>query len=306
VIGDESPFTPTVGDWDNVKHREWELRCMEVYAAMVDNMDQGIGRIVDTLKGEKIFDNTLICFMQDNGGCAEGLGRKSRGKLTKRSDKPTLPPMKASDLQMDMIPKKTRDGYPLVMGPGIMPGPADTYIAYGRDWANVSNTPFREYKHWVHEGGVATPFIVSYPKGISKSGSIAKDPGHLIDIMATCVDYAGATYPKEHDGTAITPMQGVSLRPVLESKALERAEPIFFAHEGNSAIRDGKWKLVAKKQGVKADRWELYDMSVDRSETKNLAEKHPERLADMKKRWYAWAKSTQVFPSIHLGEKPLH
>lgn len=305
VIGDESPFTPTVGDWDNVKHREWELRCMEVYAAMVDNMDQGIGRIVDTLKDEKIFDNTLICFMQDNGGCAEGLGRKARGQLTKRPDKPTLPPMKASDLQMDMIPKQTRDGYPLVMGPGIMPGPADTYIAYGRDWANVSNTPFREYKHWVHEGGVATPFIISYPKGISKIGSIAKDPGHLIDIMATCVDYAGARYPKEHGGRAITPMQGVSLRPILEGKTLERSEPIFFAHEGNSAIRDGKWKLVAKKQGVKADKWELYDMSVDRSETNNLAEKHPKRLEDMKKRWYAWAKSTQVFPSIHLGEKPL-
>ncbi|MDE0839728.1 MAG: arylsulfatase, partial [Kiritimatiellae bacterium] len=304
VIGDESVLTPTVGDWANVKNREWELRCMEVYAAMVDNMDQGIGRIVGTLKSEKIFDNTLICFMQDNGGCAEGMGRRARGKLTSRADKPTKPPMKDTDLQMGMIPSQTRDGYPLLMGPGVMPGPADTYIGYGRDWANVSNTPFREYKHWVHEGGVATPMILSYPDGVSKTGSIAKDPGHLIDIMATCVDYAGATYPTEFAGKTITPMQGVSLRPVLEGKALNRGKPVFFAHEGNSAIREGRWKLVAKKKDVKADNWELYDMQVDRSETNNLAAKHPERTADMKKRWYAWAIAEQVFPSIHLGEAP--
>jgi len=98
VIGDESPLTPTVGDWNNVKNREWELRCMEVYAAMVDRMDQGIGKIVGTLKGEKIFDDTLICFMQDNGGCAEGLGRQARGNLKVRQRKPTLPPMKDTDL----------------------------------------------------------------------------------------------------------------------------------------------------------------------------------------------------------------
>ena len=304
VIGDESMLTPTVGDWANVKNREWELRCMEVYAAMVDNMDQGIGRIVRILKSEKIFDNTLICFMQDNGGCAEGMGRRARGKLTSRADKPTKPPMKDTDLQMGMIPSQTRDGYPILMGPGVMPGPADTYIGYGRDWANVSNTPFREYKHWVHEGGVATPLILSYPDGVSKAGSIAKDPGHLIDIMATCVDYAGATYPTEFAGKAITPMQGVSLRPALEGKALNRGKPVFFAHEGNSAIREGRWKLVAKKRDVKADNWELYDMQVDRSETNNLAAKHPERTAAMKKRWYAWAIAEQVFPSIHLGEAP--
>jgi arylsulfatase len=304
VIGDESPWTETKGNWETVKNREWELRCMEVYAAMVDNMDQGIGRIVKTLKDEKIFDNTLICYMQDNGGCAEGLGRKARGKLTTRPDKPTLPPMKDTDLQMGMIPGKTRDGYPIVMGPGVMPGPADTYIAYGGAWANVSNTPFREYKHWVHEGGVATPLIVSYPKGIKKTGSIAKDPGHLIDIMATCVDYAGADYPKAFAGKPIKAMEGVSLRAALEGKTIEREEPIFFAHEGNSAIREGRWKLVAKKKGVQQDQWELYDMSKDRSETTNLAAEHPERVTDMKKRWYAWAKAEQVFPSIFLGDNP--
>ena len=304
VIGDESPYTPTVGDWENVKNREWELRCMEVYAAMIDNMDQGIGRIVDTLKQEKIFDNTLIIYLQDNGGCSEGIGRKARKKSIVRLDKPSFPPMKDATLQLDMIPKQTRDGYPVRMGPGVMPGPADTYVAYGENWANVSNTPFREYKHFAHEGGISTPFIVSYPNGIAKRGSISKDPGHLIDIMSTCVDYAGASYPKQNAGTAITPMQGVSLRPVLEGKPLERAEPIFFEHEGRCAIRDGNWKLVAHRGDVIADKWELYDMTVDRSETNNLAEQHPERVAEMKKRWVAWAKSAQVFPSIFLGEQP--
>lgn len=312
VIGDESPFTPTVGDWASVKHREWELRCMEVYAAMVDNMDQGIGRIVGTLKDEQIFDNTLVLFMQDNGGCAEGMGRRTsrkKGKnaaTTARADKPSLPPMKDTDLQMEMIPPQTRDGYPVRQGVGVMPGPADTYIGYGLAWANVSNTPFREYKHWVHEGGVATPLIVSFPKGVRNTGSIVRDPSHLIDIMSTCVDYSGAMYPEQFKGKDITQMQGVSLRPILDGRSLSREQPVFFAHEGNSAIREGKWKLVAKKNDVKADRWELYDMEADRSETTNLASEHPARAEAMKKRWYAWAKAEQVFPSIHLGEKPLH
>ena len=115
---------------------------MEVYAAMVDSMDQGIGRIVDALKRNQQFENTLICFFQDNGGCAEGLGRQAKGKYTNRPDRPPFPPMDDDQLQMDMIPKQTRDGFPLIEGPGAMPGPPDTYIAYGRGWANVSNTPF--------------------------------------------------------------------------------------------------------------------------------------------------------------------
>jgi arylsulfatase len=303
VIGDESAYTPTVGNWENVQHREWELRCMEVYAAMVDRMDQGVGKIVNNLKRHDIFDNTIVMYMQDNGGCAETLGRRPRGQFKERPDKAPFEPMKATDLQLDMIPKKTRDGFPLVMGPGIMPGPADTYIAYGLAWANVSNTPFREYKHWVHEGGVATPLVVSYPDGIKKKGSITATPSHLIDLMSTFVDYGGAKYPKKVGEHAITPMQGISLRPEFEGKTAERGKPIFFAHEGNSGIRDGKWKLVAKKQAVLQDKWELYDISVDRSETKNLAATHPERAAAMKKQWYAWAKEALVTPSPFFQQK---
>ena len=187
-----------------------------------------------------------------------------------------------------------------------MPGPADTYVAYGENWANVSNTPFREYKHWVHEGGVSTPLIVSYPKGLKGTGRITQTPGHLIDLMATCVDYAGASYPTKVGDQKITPMQGISLRPEIEGATAKRHKPIYFAHEGNSAIRDGKWKLVAKKAGVMKDQWELYDVSIDRSETNNLADQHPERVAAMRQQWYDWAKTSQVFPSPFLGEKPLH
>jgi arylsulfatase len=277
---------------------------MEVYAAMVDRMDQGIGKIVKALKDEKQFDNTVICYLQDNGGCAETLGRRARGKFAKRPAKAPFAAMKDSDLQLDMIPQKTRDGFPLIQGPGAMPGPADTYIAYGRGWANVSNTPFREYKHYVHEGGIATPLIVSYPNGIKKTGGIVPATGHLVDLMSTCVDYGRATYPKAVGEQAITPMQGVSLRPAFEGKSLTRSQPIFFAHEGNSAIRDGKWKLVAKKAGVQKGHWELYDMEADRSETNNLADAHPERRRDMLRQWTDWATTNQVFPSPFLGKTP--
>ncbi|MEE2705542.1 MAG: sulfatase-like hydrolase/transferase, partial [Planctomycetota bacterium] len=141
---------PRSAVWDKVKNRAWEIRNMEVYAAMIDNMDQGIGRIVAALKKNGQLDNTLVMFLQDNGGCAEGLGRGSRGKWKTRPATAPLAAMDPKTLQRDMIPKQTRDGFPVIQGPGILPGPADTYIAYGQAWANVSNTPFREYKHWVH------------------------------------------------------------------------------------------------------------------------------------------------------------
>ena len=151
---------------------------MEVYAAMVDRMDQGIGRIVAELKRQEMFDNTLIFFLQDNGGCAEGMGRG--GAIRRRADAPSLPPMDPAALQPSMIPRQTRDGWPMLQGKGVMPGPADTYHGYGRGWANVSNTPFREYKHWVHEGGIATPLIAHWPEGIRRCGELEHQPSHLI------------------------------------------------------------------------------------------------------------------------------
>jgi arylsulfatase len=175
-----------------------------------------------------------------------------------------------------------------------MPGGADTFIAYGENWANVSNTPFREYKHWVHEGGISTPLIVHWPNGIPKErdGKFERQPGHLIDVMATCVDVSGAKYPAEVNGNKIKPMQGVSLVPAFAGKNLNRKEPIFWEHESNRAVRDGKWKLVAK-----ADKpWELYDMEKDRTEMHDLSAKFPQKTKELAAKWDAWAARSNVLP----------
>jgi arylsulfatase len=286
-------LSPAARDFSQVKDREWELRCMEVFAAMVDRMDQGIGRIVEQLEKSGELDNTLILFCQDNGGCAETLGRKAGRKLTERPAAPTLEPMPADALQRGMIPSQTRDGYPIVMGPGVMPGPDGTYIAYGEGWANVSNTPFREYKHWVHEGGISTPLIAHWPQGIERKGVFERQPSHLIDIMATCVDVADAEYPKQDGDAEIYPLEGVSLVPAFAGQDVNRTQPIFFEHEGNRAVRDGRWKLVAK--GATGP-WELYDMQVDRTELNNLADEQPDRVSRMAAQWQAWAERAHVLP----------
>lgn len=282
-------------DWDQVANKQWEARCMEVYAAMIDRMDQGIGKIVEQLKRQTEFGNTLIFYLQDNGGCAETIGRQSnRGELTQV----TYRPFAAGDLQPNIRPPmQTRDGRPVRTGPEVMPGPADTYVAYGRGWANVSNTPFREYKHWVHEGGISTPLVVHWPAGIdsARRNQIVDAPGHLIDIAATCVDVAGAAYPAEHAGQPITPLEGESLRPVLAGQALVRSRPIFFEHEGNRAVRQGRWKLVAKGP---AGPWELYDVEADRTETHDLAAEQPDRVGRMAAQWEAWAGRAGVIPWI--------
>eukprot|EP00913_Durusdinium_trenchii_P035302 g33032.t1 len=255
LIQPDWKMSPQAERWDKVSNKSWEARCMEVYAAMVDNMDQGIGRIVAELKKNGQFDNTLILFLQDNGGCAEGLGRRARGKTPnpKRSETPRLAAMKPTDLQRAMIPKTTREGAPLLMGKNVMPGPADTYIAYGRGWANVSNTPFREYKHWVHEGGISTPLIAHWPAGIAAKGQLRNTPSHLIDIMATCIDLSGARYPKTYKGKSIQTPEGKSLTDVFAGKPLDE-RPIFWEHEGNRAVRIGDWKLANRRlEQLKSD-----------------------------------------------------
>jgi arylsulfatase A-like enzyme len=297
-------LTAASGAWADVTDKAFETRCMEVYAAMIDCMDQGIGRIVAELKARGQFENTLICYLQDNGGCAEGMGRGTQRPPMQRPDQPTLPPLAKDYLQPDMIPKQTRDGYPMRQGYGVLPGGADTYHGYGREWANVSNTPFREYKHWVHEGGISTPLVAHWPKGISSRGELRHQPGHLIDLMATAVDLAGAKYPAELNGERITPMEGVSLRAAFEGRPLPRTEPIFFEHEGNRAAREGDWKLVAKGP---AGKWELYNLAADRTETRDLAATEPAKLKELVAKWEAWAKRAHVIPWPHTpqyGETP--
>jgi len=285
-------MSPQAGDWDNVKNKEWEIRCMEVYAAMIDNMDQGIGRIVDSLKRHNQFDNTLVLFFQDNGGCAETLGRRPRGKFTTRPENAPFAPMKADELQTTMIPKQTRDGFPIIQGPGVLPGPDGTYIAYGRGWANVSDTPFREYKHWTHEGGISTPLIAHWPQGIKARGELTRQPGHLIDIMATCIDVAGVAYPKTYKANKITPLVGKSLDPIFKGNMREGHDAIFWEHEGNRAVRAGQWKIVSKFPGD----WELYNIDADRSELNNLADKKPKKVRELAAKYDAWAARSHVVP----------
>ena len=278
-----------VGDWDEFPHKAWEARCMEVYAAMITNMDAGIGRITECLKQNKQLDNTLILFVQDNGGCQEEVGRKGDKK---RPVEPSLPSISHDAIRLDVIPKQNRAGVPTLMGPNIMPGPEDTYIAYGINWANVSNTPFREYKHFVHEGGISTPLIAHWPARIKRCGELEHQPGHLIDLMATCVDVSEAQYPKRFHDNDIKPMEGVSLVPAFADKSLGRDNPIFWEHEANRAVRDGKWKLVAKENQP----WELYDMEADRTELHNLAADQPKRVKQLEAKWDAYAERANVLP----------
>lgn len=223
VVSPNWPMTErdaSIPAWDDAKDKEWQQRRMEVYAAMVDSLDQNVGRILDALRATGQDRNTLVLFLADNGGCAEELGPKAGGLH---------------------VPQTTHKGETVRRGndPSIMPGPEDTYQSYGVPWANASNTPFRLYKHSVHEGGIASPLIARWP-GTIKPGGFHHDPAHLIDVMSTCVDIAGAKYPAERRGNSVLPMEGVSLQPALKGGKLSRRNPLFWEHEGNRAIRDGR------------------------------------------------------------------
>ena len=278
LVKPETTLSPAAEDWSKVPDKAWESCCMEVYCAMIDSMDAGIGRITRQLEQSGQLENTLILFLQDNGACAETVGRIAGN-----------------------VPKaESIEGKPLRAGPGVMPGPGDTYVAYGRGWANVSNTPFREYKHWVHEGGISTPLVAHWPRGIpaARSGTLESQPAHLIDVMATCVDLASAKYPTEFAGVSIKPKEGVSLRPAFAGESLNRTQPIYWEHEGNKAIRDGRWKLVAKDN----EPWELYNIEVDRIESRNLAAVHPEIAKKLEDQWNAYAERANVLP-LHGNTK---
>ncbi|HEX3655443.1 MAG TPA: arylsulfatase [Pirellulales bacterium] len=223
---------------------------MAVYAAMVERIDRSMGTLVDGLQARGMLDNTLILFLSDNGGNAEG-----------------------------GPPGVTR-------GTGPIGGP-DSYVWLGMNWATACNTPLRRYKHFTHEGGISSPLVVHWPAGIpaERRGKLEKQPAHLIDIMATAVDLAGAKYPTEFGGNQILPMEGVTLRPALAGQALARIQPIFWEHEGNKAVRDGRWKLVQKWR----EPWELYDIEADRTEQNNLIAAQPEIAKRLETAWNAWA-----------------
>ena len=259
--------------------RAWTLRCMEVYAAQIDRMDQGIGRIIAALEKTGQLDNTVFIFLADNGACAEDIPEGvSIDELVSK---------------LMIARAETRSGEPVHFGndPSRMPGPENTYQSYGTAWANLSNAPFRLYKHWIHEGGIATPLIIHWPRGIGERGGIRHAPGYLPDIMATILDITGTAYPATFEGRPIDPIEGQSLLPVFAQDGGTRA-PMFWEHEGNAAVRIGQWKLVKRYPRP----WELYDLDADRTELHDLAARHPERVADMAGQYDAWAARCGVIP----------
>ena len=280
IIDESWPLTErdaTVPPWEDVEHKEWQARRMEVYAAQVTVMDETIGRLVEKLRATDQLADTLMLFLADNGGCAEELDATWSAAL--------------------YFPERTLDGerpVQRVNDPSVMPGPEETYQSYGVPWANASNTPFRLYKHYVHEGGIASPFIMHWPGRLKNPGTWTDEPGHLIDVMATCLDAAGRSYPSAFNGNAITPLEGISLVPVVEGGAAEDRDAIYWEHEGNRAIRSGKWKLVAKWRPPENNRWELYDLEADRVEMNDLSAENPELVKELSAKWDAWADKVGV------------
>ena len=283
-----------IPDWEDADRKAWNSSLMEVYAATIDCMDQGIGRMMNSLQKKGFKDNTLVFFLQDNGGCAEAWGLTDQiGPISNDVKADDFKPMGKDERQQDMAPKYTRDGKPVLAGKGLKPGGDDTYIAYGKAWANASNTPFRMYKHWVHEGGISTPLIVHWPSGIKAKNEFRNQTSHIIDIMATCIDVAGAKYPESFHGNSIIPYEGLSLMPAFDNDELQD-RVLCWEHEGNKAIRQGKYKLVSRWSKNSEYNWELYDLEKDRSETDNLNKTMPEKVVEMDKIWKDWAKKTGV------------
>jgi arylsulfatase len=258
--------------WNEIDpaYTDWFDERMAVYTAMIQRMDQGVGAIMKEVEARGDADNTLIIFLSDNGGCAEEVTPQGLG---------------------DGFPTVTRDGRSIRLGnaPSIMPGPEDTYSSYGLEWAGLSNTPFRKYKSFVHEGGISTPLIAYWP-GRVKPG-INPEIGHVIDFMPTLLEVAKATYPVNYRGNAIAPMEGRSLIPVFAGQS--RPDVVYgWEHEGNRAVRLGNWKMVS----IAGRAWELYDLKKDRMETHDLAGSMSEKLAEMESRYSEWAKRVGVKP----------
>ena len=248
--------------WEKLteEQRRFQATKMAIHAAMIDRMDHEIGRVLDQLRDMNALDNTFICFLSDNGASAEIMVRG--------------------------------DGH----DPEAAPGSAETYLCLGPGFSSAANTPFRRHKTWVHEGGISTPFIVSWPKGISAKNELRSTVGHVIDIAPTVLDLAGVTIePRD-----APPMPGTSLKPAFTCDTAPLHEELWFYHESNRALRQGDWKIVhgskvrpfpwrqsaeAAAEKLLEFKWSLYNLEEDRAEQNNLAEKHPEKVKAMAERW---------------------
>lgn len=258
-----APRPPQVKPWDSLTAAQKEQfdHIMAIYAACVYHLDKEVGVLVAGLAKRGLLDNTLILFMSDNGGNFEG---GLEGKIG-----------------------------------GNPPGGPDSAVYCGESWATLENTPFRRYKHFEHEGGISTPLIVHWPDGIKAKNELRKQPGHLIDIMPTCVEVAGAQYPTNYDAHTIHPMAGRSLVPAFANQPIQR-DAIYWEHEGNAAVLQGDWKLVRFQWN---GGWELYNLKMDRTEQHDLSAQEPERVKQLSALWNAWAKQNNVLPEVHMNFK---
>ena len=257
-----SPRHAKIPPWKQVENKAWQQRRMEVYAAQVTCMDRGIGRVVAELKKTGRLDNTLVFFTIDNGGCHVEYSPERKGNY---------------------LPAKTRDGRPVRPGnlPTIMPGPEDTYQSYGYGWANASNTPYRMFKQFDHEGGIRTPMIAHWPRGITKQGSLVRAVSHLVDILPTVAEVTGSSVPDEINGKASIRRDGRSLAAAFRNQPLSDDRTLFFHHARGRALRYNQWKIVAEQKG----NWELYDLAGDPLELSNLATANPTKLAELVGIW---------------------
>lgn len=260
--------------WDSLTNdQKIDLaRRMAIFAAMVDIMDQNIGRVMDTLKKNGELDNTFILFMSDNGACAEwhefGFDEKTGVKYVTHT---------GTDL--DKM------------------GSPESYIHYGTGWANVGCTPFTLYKHYSHEGGISAPCIIRWGDHVKNKGSVDYQPAQFSDIMATCCELAGVTYPKEYEERKIISTAGISILPIVEGKKIPERY-IYNEHEGNRMVRKGDWKLVSAH--CRGDEWELYNIKEDRTEQNNLIREFPKKAAELEKAYFEWADRSDVlyFPKV--------
>jgi arylsulfatase A-like enzyme len=265
-----SPRHPHVPAWKDEKNQVWQQRRMEVYAAQITSMDRGIGQIVAALKRRGRFENTLILYTIDNGGCHVEYTPDRKGTY---------------------LPKMTRDGRPMIPGnlPEVMPGPENTYQSYGYGWANASNTPFRLFKQFDHEGGIHTPMIAHWPTGIKNRGGIVQQVSHLIDVMPTVLDATETTVRGTIGGKERLSMDGTSLLPAMVGSPTTN-RTLFFDHNKGRAVRRGNWKLVTAKKKTDPVAWELYDLARDPNELNNLAAEMPIKVDKLSRLWEEWSQ----------------
>ncbi|WP_044207008.1 arylsulfatase [Flammeovirga sp. OC4] len=229
--------------WNELKDTKAEAHKMSVYAAQVDRLDQNIGKLMDYLKQEKMYDNTVIFFLSDNGGCHQMVNRSK----------------------------------------GVTPGGRDSFESYGH-WANVSNTPFKLWKRETMEGGIRTPFIAHFPKSMKVKKGLNTQPAHIIDVMTTCLELAGASYPTSYQGNTIYPTEGESILTLARGEETDQDRMLFWEHEGNKGLRQGDWKMVKRRKSE----WMLFNMKSDPLEEENIIDQYPEKASKYTKAYQQW------------------